>query len=70
MDIELNQSMKIKSNIQSILKTIPKFATNADNYEFDINYQIVKDNTEVMVDLVWNLPKSNYHYYDQLCISF
>ena len=60
----------MKTNFHTILKSIPKFATNADNYEVDINYQLIKNNTEVMFDVVWSLPKSNYHYYDQLCISF
>ncbi|MCF0227655.1 MAG: hypothetical protein HUJ52_02435 [Malacoplasma sp.] len=60
----------MKNNVRAILKSISRFESDADKYEIEINYLIQNNQSRVLFDIVWGLPGSDYHYYDQLKISF
>lgn len=55
-----------KYKFRNMFKTINKFKTNADNFEFKFSYQLFNDNHGLFLDVVWQLPNNNYHYYDQI----
>ena len=52
-----------------MFKSISKFEINADNFEFEFHYQLFNDDTGLFLDVVWQLPNNNYHYYDQIKLT-
>lgn len=58
-----------KYKFRDMFKLINKFKTNADNFEFEFNYQLFNDNSGLFLDIVWQLPNNNYHYYDQIKLT-
>ena len=56
----------LKNAFREILRKISKFTTNADAYKITYNYQLIDNNKGVYLDIVWNLPNSNYYFYDQV----
>ena len=58
-----------KHNFKNMFKLINKFKANADNFEFEFNYQLFNNKSGLFLDVVWNLPNNNYHYYDQIKLT-
>ena len=56
----------LKNDFREILRKIKKFSINADNYKITYNYQIIDNNKGIYLDVVWNLPNSNYYFYEQV----
>ena len=56
----------LKNEFRDILRKIKKFETNADIYKITFNYQLFDNNKGVYLDIVWNLPNSNYYFYEQV----
>lgn len=58
-----------KYKFRNMFKSISKFEINADNFEFEFHYQLFNDDTSLFLDVVWQLPNNNYHYYDQIKLT-
>ncbi len=59
----------LTKKFRNILASIDQFKSKASEYKICFYYKLEDENKTALIDVVWNLPNSDYYYFDQIKIE-